>query len=121
MSISREIRPTQLYPLFEDSVDLVTVIARYNYLRPMMEKPPKNTDDTDGLPLLFIAALRSPKTWFSPLERALVQAGELRELSEQSTLSLVLNRDDLNKQGVKGLLAPEGMHGQSGGEDALPA
>lgn len=69
-----------------------------------------NSRDTDSLPLLFIASWRSPKTWFSPKERALAQARELTQLAEKSSLSLVLSQKDLSKEGVKGLLSLEGMH-----------
>ena len=79
-----------------------------------------NRDDSDSLPLLFIAALRSPLTWFSARHRALAQADELRRLAAKSSLSLVLKRDDLLQQGIKGLLSLEGMHAlEGGGEDAL--
>lgn len=79
-----------------------------------------NRDDSDSLPLLFIATLRSPRTWFSARQRALAQADELRSLSAKSSLSLVLNRGDLLRQGIKGLLSLEGMHALEGGaEDAL--
>ena len=79
----------------------------------------KNTGDTDSLPLLFISSWRPPSTWFNPLERALVQARELQHLAENTTLSLVLSRDDLLADGPKGLLSLEGMHALGGDEDAL--
>jgi microsomal dipeptidase-like Zn-dependent dipeptidase len=75
--------------------------------------------DTDILPLFFIASWRSPATWFKPKERALAQAREMTRLAEKSTLSLVLSRSDLYIEGIKGLLALEGMHGLGGGEEAL--
>jgi microsomal dipeptidase-like Zn-dependent dipeptidase len=69
--------------------------------------------------LLFIAALRSPATWFSPREQALAQANELRQLAENSPLTLVLRREDLSAGGIRGLLALEGMHALEGDEKAL--
>ncbi|HKJ50014.1 MAG TPA: dipeptidase [Gammaproteobacteria bacterium] len=78
-----------------------------------------NSGDTDILPLLFLAAWRSPATWFSPLERALVQARELRRLAERAPLRLVTRRADLSADGFKGLLALEGMHALAGDAAAL--
>ena len=44
----------------------------------------------------------------------------MRRLAAKSSLSLVLKRDDLLQQGIKGLLSLEGMHAlEGGGEDAL--
>jgi microsomal dipeptidase-like Zn-dependent dipeptidase len=43
----------------------------------------------------------------------------MTRLAEKSTLSLVLSRSDLYIEGIKGLLALEGMHGLGGGEEAL--
>ena len=78
-----------------------------------------NRGDTDVLPTLFIASWRSPATWFSLKERALVQANELRSLTGTSPLSLVLRREDLSIAGPKGLLALEGMHALEGRAEAL--
>lgn len=78
-----------------------------------------NSGDTDSLPLLFLASWQHPITWFSPKERALAQARELTRLAEETPLSLVLRRGDLSVEGVKGLLALEGMHALGGGEEAL--
>lgn len=77
-----------------------------------------NRSDTDSLPLLFLAAWRTPATWFSPKARALAQAHELARLTDEFTL--VLRRQDLSGPGIKGLLSLEGMHAlEGGGEDAL--
>ncbi len=65
---------------------------------------------SDRLPLLFAASGRSPATWFSPRQRALAQARELERLARRSDLTLVLRRGDLERAGLKGLLALEGMH-----------
>lgn len=78
-----------------------------------------NTGDTDGLPLLFIASWRKPATWFNPKARALIQAKELRHLAKNTSLSLVLTRNDLLIDGPKGILALEGMHALGGDEEAL--
>ena len=78
-----------------------------------------NTGDTDSLPLLFLGSWRPPTTWFDPKERALTQARELARLAEKSSLSLVLRRDDLSAEGLKGLLALEGMHGLGDAEEAI--
>lgn len=78
-----------------------------------------NSGDTDSLPLLFLASWRYPTTWFNPKERALAQAREMVRLAEKTPVSLVLRRDDLSTEGVKGLLALEGMHALGAGEDAL--
>lgn len=78
-----------------------------------------NSGDTDILPLLFLASWRSPSTWFNLKERALAQADEMRHLAEQSSFSLVLRRGDLSIDGLKGLLALEGMHALGGREEAL--
>jgi microsomal dipeptidase-like Zn-dependent dipeptidase len=79
-----------------------------------------NDSDTDSLPLLFLAAWRSPATWFSPKARALAQAHELAQLAEEAQLTLVLRRQDLSRAGIKGLLSLEGMHAlEDGAEDAL--
>lgn len=79
-----------------------------------------NDSDSDSLPLLFLAAWRSPATWFSPKARALAQAHELARLAEDAQLTLVLRRQDLSRTGIKGLLSLEGMHALEGGaEDAL--
>ena len=78
-----------------------------------------NSGDTDILPLLFLAAWRGPSTWFSPLERALAQARELRRLAERAPLRLVTRRSDLSADGLKGLLALEGMHALEGDAAAL--
>lgn len=75
--------------------------------------------DTDILPLLFLASLRSPTTWFSPKERALAQADEMLQLAEQSSISLVLRRGDLSIDSLKGLLSLEGMHALGGREETL--
>lgn len=77
------------------------------------------TGDTDTLPLLFIASWRPPSTWFNLKARALAQANGLRQLAEESSLSLVLRRGDLLNDGPKGLLALEGMHALDGREEAL--
>ena len=69
--------------------------------------------------LLFIASLRSPATWFDPKQRALVQARELSRLADRSSLSLVLRRRDLAADGLRGLLALEGMHALGGRADNL--
>lgn len=77
-----------------------------------------NRSDTDSLPLLFLAAWRTPATWFSPKARALAQAHELARLTDEFTL--VLRRQDLSGSGIKGLLSLEGMHAlEGGGEEAL--
>lgn len=78
-----------------------------------------NSGETDSLPLLFLASWRHPATWFNPKERALAQAREMARLAEETPLSLVLRRGDLSTEGIKGLLALEGMHALGGGEDAL--
>lgn len=79
-----------------------------------------NPDDSDSLPLLFAAAWRSPASWFSPRQRALVQARELAALSRRGELALVLRKPDLERPGLKGLLSLEGMQAlQDGGEPAL--
>lgn len=78
-----------------------------------------NPADSDSLPILFIAAWRSPETWFDPRQRALAQARELFRLEENSSLSVVLHRDDLSTDGLKGLLALEGMQALGGREAAL--
>ncbi|MDX1303544.1 dipeptidase [Photobacterium sp.] len=77
------------------------------------------SNESDILPLLFISSWRSPVTWFSPKQRALAQAEELQALAKQSELTLVLKQQDLNTDGVKGLLSLEGMHALQGGSDAL--
>jgi membrane dipeptidase len=69
--------------------------------------------------LLFIASLRSPVTWFSPREQALAQANEFKHLAENSPLTIVLRRADLSADGLKGLLALEGMQALEGEEKAL--
>lgn len=76
-------------------------------------------DTFDILPLLFVASLRSPVTWFSPRNRALAQASELRALVSAGELVLVLNQQALSRQGLKGLLALEGMHAMQRGYDDL--
>lgn len=78
-----------------------------------------NDSDTDSLPLLFVAAWRSPATWFSPKARALAQAHELARLAEDAQLTLVLRKQDLSSPGLKGLLSLEGMYALEGAEDAL--
>ena len=75
--------------------------------------------NTDKLPILFIASMRSPASWFSPLQRALSQARELRSLASDSELVLVLTREDLRKPGLKGLLSLEGMNEVPRGEATL--
>jgi microsomal dipeptidase-like Zn-dependent dipeptidase len=74
---------------------------------------------SDVSALLFIASLRSPATWFSPREQALAQAKELRQLAASSPLTLVLRREDLSADGLRGLLALEGMHALEGEAKAL--
>jgi microsomal dipeptidase-like Zn-dependent dipeptidase len=69
--------------------------------------------------LLFIASLRSPATWFSPREQALAQASEFKHLAENSPLTIVLRRGDLSADGIKGLLALEGMQALEGERKAL--
>ncbi len=94
--------------LVEGGVDLqvfsvVSQVPRgLNYLR--------NRGDSDSLPLLFIASLRAPSTWFDARRRALAQAAELRALAAATPLTLVTTRGDLDVDGIKGLLALEGMH-----------
>jgi len=78
-----------------------------------------NSGDNDSLPLLFLAAWRSPLSWFSAKGRALVQAEELQTLVDDKLLTLVLRREDLKADGLKGLLALEGMHALEGEEQAL--
>jgi len=74
---------------------------------------------TDKLPLLFVASWRPPATWFSAKQRAFAQAKEFMHLAESSSLSVVLRREDLSAEGVKGLLALEGMHALEAEADAL--
>lgn len=69
--------------------------------------------------LLFIASLRSPSTWFSPREQALTQANEFKLLAENSPLTVVLQREHMSADGIKGLLALEGLHALEGQDDAL--
>ena len=78
-----------------------------------------NPADSDSLPILFLASLRSPKTWFDPKQRALAQARELKHLTVNAPLSLVLEKGDLSAEGIKGLLALEGMHALNGEKKAL--
>jgi microsomal dipeptidase-like Zn-dependent dipeptidase len=78
-----------------------------------------NPADSDSLPILFLAAWRSPASWFDPWQRALVQARELAELAEQPDFTMVLRQPDLDAPGLKGLLALEGMHALGGRADAL--
>ena len=91
----------------------------------VVTKVPRNRNydltrgDTDALPILFIATWRPPATWFSPKQRALAQARELVHLAKDSSLSIVLRRDDLSIDGIKGLLALEGMHALEGEAEAL--
>ena len=68
----------------------------------------------DALSLLFLGAWRSPESWFSPKARALVQAQDIRSLEESGEISLVKSRSDLNRPGLKGLLAIEGLHALEG-------
>ncbi len=77
------------------------------------------SNESDILPLLFVSSWRSPVTWFSPKQRALAQAAELKALAKQSELTLVLTQQDLTAEAVKGLLSLEGMHALQGGSDAL--
>lgn len=69
-----------------------------------------NSADTDTLPLLFLASWRPPSTWFNPQQRALEQAREWKRLTDTTELELVLNKQDLAKDGVKSLLALEGIN-----------
>ena len=90
----------------------------------VVTRVPKGTNyranaDTDRLSLLFLASWRFPTTWWSAKARAVAQARELRGLSRGSDLSLVLNRGDLEQEGLKGLLALEGMHALEGKASAL--
>lgn len=78
-----------------------------------------NSGDTDILPLLFLASWRHSSTWFNLKERALAQADEMQHLAEHSSFSLVLRRGDLSIDGLKGLLALEGMHALGGQEEAI--
>ena len=78
-----------------------------------------NPADSDSLPILFVAAWRSPATWFDPRQRALAMARELFQLARNSSLTLVLRRHDLSTAGLKGLLALEGMQALGGSEAAL--
>ena len=71
-------------------------------------------NDNDSLPMLFLGSWRHPRSWFSPRGRALVQANELIRLARNSSLTLVLNRADLAADGIKGLLALEGMQALEG-------
>ncbi len=100
--------------LVEGGVDLqvFSVVSRVprglNYYR--------NSADSDSLPLLFVASLRAPATWFDARRRALAQAAELRALAAAGAITLVTTRGDLEADGLKGLLAIEGMHAL--GDDA---
>lgn len=78
-----------------------------------------NSDDTDSLPLLFFGSWRSPATWFNPKERALAQAREIVRLANTPQLTLVLRKEDMSAEGIKGLLALEGMHAFNGEETSL--
>ena len=78
-----------------------------------------NPSDSDNLPILFLGSLRNPMSWFDPMERALVQARELKQAARDSSLSIVLKKEDLSADGIKGLLALEGMHALGGDEQAL--
>ena len=90
----------------------------------VVTRVPKGTNyranaDTDRLPLLFLGSWRPPWTWWSAHARATAQARELRRLARRSDLSLVLTAADLDGDGLKGLLALEGMHALEGREEAL--
>ena len=78
-----------------------------------------NHGDSDMLPALFIASLQAPETWFSPRQRALAQADTLITLTSKSLFKLVLNKKDINEDGLKGVLALEGMHALEGDAKAL--
>ena len=87
---------------------------------PYAESSDRYTAGSDKLPLLFAAAGRAPSTWFSPRQRALAQARELRRLARRGDLTLVLRRADLGRGGIRGLLALEGLHALEGEIDVLP-
>ncbi len=103
--------------LIEGGVDLqvfsvVTRVPRgLNYHR--------NSADSDSLPLLFMASLRPPSTWFDARQRALAQAAELRGLASAGAITLVTTRGDLAAEGLKGMLAIEGMHALGNDASAL--
>lgn len=108
---------TDLPRLVEGGVDLQVFSAVTRVPRGLNYRA--NRADSDSMPLLFFAAWRSPATWFSPLQRALVQARELRQLAAHGQLSLVTRRGDLQRPGLKGLLSLEGMHALEGDAAAL--
>jgi len=78
-----------------------------------------NASDSDILPILFAAAWRAPSSWFSARQRALLLAGELRQLAAKNSLTLVERRGDLDADGPQALLSLEGMHALEGDAAAL--
>ena len=66
-----------------------------------------------------MASLRAPSTWFDARRRALAQAAELRALAAATPMTLVTKRADLEADGIKALLALEGMHALGDDADAL--
>ncbi len=81
----------------------------------------RNEGDTDRITDLVILQRWPPRTWSSLYERAVFQAGKLREFAERSegTLTLIENRDDLDlylsrrnetTRITAGMLSIEGLH-----------
>lgn len=81
----------------------------------------RNEGDTDRITDLVVLQRWPPRTWSSLYERAVYQAGKLREFAEHSegTLTLIEHRDDLDVYLARridtpkitaGLLSIEGLH-----------
>ncbi len=82
-----------------------------------------NNAETDQITLLMIARMAPLKAWYSLTERALYQAGRLRETAAEypEQLTVVTNRKSLQSflknaapDKIAGVLAIEGMHALDG-------
>jgi membrane dipeptidase len=90
----------------------------------------RNSDDTDQIKYLAIAEGWPPRTWNSPKERALYQAGKLHDFAKDSKghLILIKSRSDLQKYlanrvpgQVAGFLGSEGAQPLEGKLENLDA
>ncbi len=85
----------------------------------------RNSDDSDSITALFVAQLRSPRTWLSLKARALDQAADLRQAADRSggaltlirsvaDLDALLERRQRDPKLVGAILGLEGAHALEG-------
>jgi microsomal dipeptidase-like Zn-dependent dipeptidase len=90
-----------------------TVVTKVPYGLNIERNAERRLDDVQAI---VVAGLWPPRTWASPLERALYQAKRIRDYGDDGKLKPVLRSGDLSERGdrVAALVGLEGAHALEG-------